>query len=296
MSNAVLKPHWSGNTAAVPVAVLGSLALGAGGRLAKNMLDLFKRDPIESEISTGEPVDAVFDQDVPVTVEQARRLQSSGVGVKIAAGPAEPAPKVIPTKTSPLGAIGYGSLAGAGAIAGWQGTDAVINYFRKRSAKAEVERVRAQLQRVLSDTPDEEDAPLYNTMKLAEEAIIKEAGIFNILTSPFETATRAIDHVGAKTSPLLGILGAGLTLGGYGAYRQASGEAKSKSKLRALQRLMELRKTETPRIRMVPTLSRNALLAQVDKEREEKERKSLLMLPAGSPAQQAQGNDVLVGV
>jgi len=255
------------------------------------MLDLFKRDPIESEISTGEPVDAVFDQDVPVTVEQARRLQSSGVGVKIAAEPV-----TVPTKPSIFGALGYGSLAGAGAIAGWQGTDAVINYLRKRSAKSEVDRVRAQLQRVLSDTPDEEDAPLYNTMKLAEEAIIKEAGIFNILTSPFEAATRAVDGVTAKTSPLLGILGAGLAFGGYGAYRQSSSEAKSKSKLKALQRLMELRKTETPRIRMVPTLSRNALLAQVAKEREEKERKSLLMLPAGSPAQQAQGNDALVGV
>lgn len=260
-------PHFTSNTNAVPIALLGTLALGAGGRLAKNLASLMKREPADPELLPGDETAAVVDQTLPVTPEQARRLQERGVNVKLATK--------LPIKHvdhSILGGLGYGALGATGLLAGWKTTDAIINKLRRRSAESELNRVRERLKRVLSDEPDASDAPVYETMKMAEDYFFKKAsihGVSQLLAVP------------------AAILGGGMVLHGYGSYRQAQSDAKSKSKLEALRRIMDQRKPTAPRVRMVPTVSAAELRELVRKDREEREKAAKDALPSASPAEQA---------
>jgi hypothetical protein len=266
--------HWSGSTDSVPIAILGSLALGAGGRLSKHLLDLLKRPAEEPSMSIPASTAAEVDYPVDVTPEQARKLQSSGIDVKVATD----------AGASALGALGYGALAGAGAIGGWKLSDYIIDKIRRSSAQRDVDNVRKRLKQVLEDNPMEEDQGLYNTMKTAE-ALIKKADFLH-----------PVDSMRAYVAPFAALLGAGLVGSGYGAYRRASTESKSKSKLSALRDLLAKERPVTPNIRMVPRVSKSALQDLIARERENKKRELEVSLPSGSPAQQAEATDVLTGV
>lgn len=269
--------HWSGSLDTVPVAVLGSLALGAGGRLGKHLLDLLKRPPEEPSIGLPAREDAQIDYPVDVTPEQARKLQAQGIKVKIAAAPG----------ASIMGAVGLGAAGGAAGIAGWTLADYVIDKLRRRSAQSDVDDVRNRLKRVLDEDPIDMDKGLYNTMKTAE-AIVKNAVSIN----PMNWG----NDFSAMVAPLGAVLGAGLVGSGYGAYRRSASESRSKSKLSALRDLIGKQRPITPQVRMTPRLSRESLLALLKEEQELKKKRNEIQTPAGSPSQQADAVESLAGV
>lgn len=254
-------PHWASDSRNVPIAVLGSLAVGAGGRLTKHLIDLLNRAPEEASVSLPKKTEAEVDYPVDVTPEEARKLQSRGIDVKVAG--------VI---DNTVNAIGYGGLGAAGAIGGWKLTDMVIDKLRRRAAEKQVESVRKRLKQVLDDTPAMEDKELHSMMKTAE-AMVKEA--------------LGLPELGA-------VLGAGLAASGYGAFRTAANESKSRSKLSALRELLARQPAQVPQVRMVPRVSKEALRKLLQRE-QEKRKAEAEAVKASSPSEQAVEATVLAG-
>lgn len=238
-------PHWSQDTGSIPVAMLGGLALGAGGRLTKNVMDLIRRNPTESPVDVSTDTEPVTQIPVAITPDEAKALEQKGIKVRRVTKTAETA-KV--AEGGFLGAAGLGALATGAAYGGWTVADKIIDSIRKRQARGDVNDVRNRLEGLLDATPDDRDVQIATHMKRGEDATvahIKSAGSLGIASS----------LGGALFGPEVGLAaGAGLTLSAIAAYNKAKKNSIYGEKARALRGLLSKRPTETSFLAMEPVL------------------------------------------
>jgi len=263
-------PHWSETPGSIPAAVLGGLALGAGGRLTKNIMDLMRRGPTESPISITPDTEPVTQIPVAISPEEAKSLEQRGIKVRRVhkeAATKEASPSFV-------GGMGLGALATGAAYGGWTVADKIINSIRKRQAQGDVESVRNRLEGLLDATPDDRDIQLVKQMKRAEDMMVaqlKEASIGGVA-----------DWVAGQTlGPGLGVAaGAGLTLAALAAYNNAKRNSIHGEKARALKGLLSKRPTETSFLAMEPVLvDRGARASDIAEEAPG--------LRAGAPSEEA---------
>lgn len=231
-------PHWSQDVGSIPVAMLGGLALGAGGRLTKNVLDLMRRSPTESPVDVSTDTEPVTQIPVAISPEEAKALEQKGIKVR----------RVTKTAVSFAGGAGLGALATGAAYGGWTLADKLINSIRKRQAKGDVEDVRNRLEGLLDATPDDRDVQLATQMKRGEDATveyIKSASVAAVADWGAGTL------FGAGTGAAAG---AGLTLAAIAAYNKAKKNSIYSEKARALRGLLSKRPTETAFLAMEPVL------------------------------------------
>jgi len=205
----------------------GALATGAVGRLLKNLYDLNQRGPTESIVKL--PEDTGVSTSIPVEVsdEEAEQLRSRGIQVKSAA---------IGLIAEPL-AVGAGT--GAALYGGWKLTDSIIDKWRKREAKKEIEGLRSRLQAVLDDDPADRDQPLHTIMKAASDEY-------------FAAADADGNVKEAAVGLLAGGLGAAGFFGGLKAYNAASRDNRHTVKSKGLAKLLEQYRAKKPAVRLMP--------------------------------------------
>ena len=293
------KPHWSdvfnpsGNyqTAknVVPAALLGSLAVGTGGRLVKNLFDLLRgRD---GATTLPRPRSQVTELPVEVSEEEAEELRRKGVQVrrKLAATATPPVTpdkvKVVNGTPSWLGAFALGGGTTAAGMGGWYLADKVIDSLRRRAAQSDTDRVRQRIQRVLEDEPEEEDARLYGSMKAAEDAH------FSTPVGQQKTAL-GLSDLGWI---LPAAVGSGLTFNALAGFNDAERQSPYAARAGAIKSFLRNRVAGSPQISMVPVL--RALREKVDDDDEgsmvveevvaDEPAAAVVEKPAGSPAQQA---------
>lgn len=275
---------WTGDLGYIPHVGLGALAVGAGGRLARNLWDLSQggdkrlRAPKIQRSTAAIPVE--------VTPEEAEELRRQGVEVKRVLR------KRAEYDASPVQALGYGALGAGGLIGGWSLADHFLDSMRKRQAEKRRDRVRRRIEDLLSDSPSAEDQQVYGQMKRAEQQLLDGE-------LPLEKTA------GVKDWLALGglALGAGGLTSLISGYRKGRGSSKAQARTQALRRLLAGRPIATPTATTVPVL----VEAQRAREEEEEEKKPEYRAPAvpvapvvevvpeaGSPAQQAQRTEQAV--
>ena len=164
---------WTSTWSYVPHAVLGGLAVGAGGRLAKNLYDLASSDPTQPRTVFRPGRAAVSNVPIEVTPEEAEELERRGIKVR----------KVLAKRASdasPWKAMGYGALGTAATLGGWKLTDMVIDSLRRRQAKKEVNRVKDRIRRLMEGNPLEEDVTVYRKMKTASAQRCVKTALFGM--------------------------------------------------------------------------------------------------------------------
>jgi len=294
----VYKPHFTDiyspdskgeySTAAqvVPAAILGGLALGAGGRLVKNLFDMGRPEDEPAGVKLpGRQLDVA---EVPVDVdeEEARRLLRQGIAVR---------PKLAaevttrPGGSDMGGALTLGLLGTGSAMGGWYLADKLVDKFRRQAAKQDVGRVRRRIERLLDDDPEEEDEPVYGYMKAAEDA--------------FFTQSPEMQKTALGLSDLWWMLpmgvGGGALINAVAGFQESRRQNPHIAKAKQLKNYLRNRATKRPRVSMVPVLRM--------KEEEEEEEEERQVAPVeetqaltfediqpqpvgGSPAQQARQN------
>lgn len=158
------------NIANLPLMVGGGLAVGAGARLAKNLLQLI-RDDEGVAAETNHLTPAVTGIPIKLSPEEAAEAERRGIKVRGA------------VKTAgPLNAAMLGFAGTGAALGGWALVDKLILNRQKAAAKERVDALRNRLKSVLNDDPSLDDAPLHLQMKQAEAAYFsKQANILDVL-------------------------------------------------------------------------------------------------------------------
>ena len=286
-----MEMDWTGDAGYIPHVALGSLALGAGGRLIRNLADIYHGDPVEGRERIKPLASPTASVPVEVTEDEAEELRRQGIKVRRVL--AKRAQDTSRPRTNPsiFGGIGYGALGAAGLAGGWALTDYVIDSARKARAKARRDKVRARIEALLDDRPGAADVDIAEQMKVGAarmlagegDALIKEAFGLKDLAAAGGLA------VGGGT--LLSLM-AGVQRG------RKSSPALAKAK--ALKRLMAQRAVRSPALGIEPVVVERELRRPVEPEEEELPVSVGVVSPtpepvvvvqsAGSPAQQAETN------
>lgn len=255
---------WTGTWKYLPHAALGGLAVGAGGRLGKNLLDIIRGDPAQASKPMKRLTAPVSKIPIEVTPEEAEELEEQGIKVK----------KVLLGKTaqdvkaSPWKAVGYGALGTAATLGGWGLADWIVDNLRKSTAEQERDRVRSRIQKILEGRPDKSDVTVYRKMKTASAShMVKVALIRELLTAGG-----------------LGV-GSAAVLQGLAGYRKAKQSSRYRGRLGQLSNMLKRRKAAPPLAAMSPVVFVR------DGEDEEDEEQGVepvqVVEQSGSPAQQA---------
>lgn len=296
----IFSPSSSGsyNTAmgVVPAVALGSLTIGAGGRLLKNLLALLQRRPEQGAVSLPKAKPNLTEVPVEVSPEEAEELHRRGVAVRRKLAAAQQSVPVVQGGPSPLGALAIGALGTTGLIGGWNLADSAIDYFRRRSAEAEKKRLRERIQALLDDKPDDVDAQVYGSMKAAEDVHFSQ---------PVTKTAASMGDILTTLSWLLpSAVGGGVAFNALAGYQDAQRGSPSLAKSKRVKDYLRMRPAKTPLLTMVPFVRERAAEPVLDKEKENDEIVEVAKLdetpvravatevtrPSGSPAQQAQKN------
>lgn len=290
-----MEMDWTGDLGYVPHVALGTLALGAGGRLARNLADIYHGDPTESRARIKPLAPATSVVPIEVTEDEAEELRRQGVKVRRVlskrAEAVSPEPRPRPrTNPSITGALGYGALGAAGLAGGWALTDYLVDSARKARAKARRDRVKARIEALLDDRPGASDFGVAEQMKVGAAQLLAGNGD-DMVKQAF----------GLKDLAAAGGLavGGGALMSLLAGFQRGRKSSPARAKARALKRLMQSRGVQTPELGIEPVF--------IEREREEEETVAptavqpvavptpvptpVVVVPeSGSPAQQARTN------
>jgi hypothetical protein len=196
-----------------------ALAAGAGARIVKHLLDISRDNDIRTPISGKRLRSNVTQVPVEVTPEEAEQLKLQGVKVKTAVDVTPPGL----LDGSFMQNIGLGALGTAALAGGWKGVDAIVDNSRKAKARAELERQRRRVEKLLDSVPDPMDAKIAGILAAGEDHYIKTAGIGDVIAQP-------LNAVGILGVPL-GVAG---VLGLAASYAAARKNTESEQKLKQL--------------------------------------------------------------
>lgn len=237
------------------------LTAGAGARLIKNLVDLYRSESDASKEQSVKPfIPAQAEIPVSVTPEEAALLAKRGIQVKrklkqasveeltqgLVAGKdaassilekskdRKQVKRVLAKKAGLFDGI-VGGATGVGAAGlGWYAIDKLIDNSRKKAAQRDIDELKNRLSKVLNDNPADSDVAVHAMMKAAEDTYFsKQAGLFD---------------------------GIGMVVGGVGAaslaaaYLMAKRNSASNKKIKALKEMLADQKVETPRAVLVPVL------------------------------------------
>lgn len=261
---------WTGNLGYIPHVALGSLALGAGGRLARNLVDLSRggdkrlRAPAMERATASIPIE--------VTPEEAEELRRKGLKVRKVLKTAQYDPSI-------LHSIGYGALGAGAGMGGWALADKFLDSMRKRQAEKRRDRVRQRIERLLSGEPDDQDLQIADQMKVAEEQLLSGQDPADLLK-----------EAGVKDWLSLGgmALGAGGLVSLLSGYRKGRESSKARAKAQALRRLLRERPVAPPAAAVDPYVVDRAKPVEALVPAVQEIRPIEVVEPAGSPAQQAE--------
>ena len=260
---------WTSTWSYLPHAVLGGLAVGAGGRLAKNLYDLASSDPTQPRTVFRPGRAAVSNVPIEVTPEEAEELARRGIKVR----------KVLAKRASdasPWKAMGYGALGTAATLGGWKLTDMVIDRLRKQQAKKEVSRVKDRIRRLIEGNPLEEDVTVYRRMKTASAAHSVKTAVFG-MGSLRDLLT--VGGLGVGSAAVLQLLA--------GARKAQSGSASSGT-------ISQLKKTLARRRARPASAAMTPVIIEREKDRDEEELRNADLVEvvpqSGSPSDQAEAH------
>ncbi len=217
--------------------------LGVGGRTLKNLWDMWQDRDVESAVEHKLPKPLANRAEVPVEVtpEEAEELKRQGVHVKSAVD---------------LGFFDKFMLgaAGTGAAAlGWHAADNYFDESRLDSAKRRLQMARDRVQKLLGGAHDSGDQ-LGAAMKTAEDAMVKEAWVGDLLNSGLNTIT---GH-GALGYPA----GIGAALVAAAAFNEARKRNKALNNSNAIAQFARSQPTAEPMAELVPVVRKHAALNQ----------------------------------
>ena len=218
-------------------AVLGTAALAGGAvRISKGLIDVFRRsDPESAPVDIDKTEDPIVGLEMPVSHEEAAQLRAKGVKVK------KHAFSLDDYNVGAAGAFALGALGTGAAIAGWKGTDYLVNSYRKARAEEKRDAIKNRIKNILNDMPDNEDTAIHAHMKAAEAIYLHKEG-----SSFFwDPSTQLVD-------PLAALLGGGLTVAGIKAYNQAVAAGEEPGKIKALKGYLKKMKVRPPMATVVP--------------------------------------------
>lgn len=295
------QPHFSNIVESPSTAIgLGLLTLGAGGalRLGKSLLDTYRRpDVISGPKQMPRRRSSGADIPLEVTEEEAEELRRQGVKVREVASKTA-SDEVVQGKPSALGGLALGAIGTGGALAGWGLTDMAINALRSRAAKADADRIRERIQRLLEDDPHEMDTQLHSQMKTAEDAYING----HTKVAAVDSLKRIGQAVDTAWWLLPALAGSGMTIHALGGLRSAMRDSRALEKAKARRRFARHRMiSETPEARLVPVLRRQEqdiqqVMRDLRKEREAEEEEdkpsvdAVVVRNSGGPSEQAAKN------
>lgn len=271
---------FTGSAGYLPHVVAGGAALGASGRLVKNLADLLRGSPSSGGFSVPKLRPAIADIPVEVTEEEAEELRKRGIKVKrMMAKRAAVSPNF-------WGGIGYGALGAGSMLGGWALLDKIIDSARKRAIKGDISRVQRRIENILEDRPENEDEKTHAYMKAAEDFYFSK-----IAHDPEELRKEALFPdigFGTQMGGALGLtIGAGGLLSALAAYNKAKGESKYQQQSAQLARALKRRRAAVPSAALSPYVYDDVI-----EEEEEKQRMQPVVVveAPGSPAQQAATN------
>ncbi len=267
--------------------------IGVGGRTLKNLWDIWHNRDIESPVAGKMPKQVSNHAQIPVEVtpEEAKELEAQGVHVKAAESSefkiehrlrfgkepgfsfsrSAPSEKIKKTwlkefTSSPKMAGDLGFLdkfmlgaAGTGAAAlGWKALDPTFDKQRMDLAQTKLDRTRERVRALLAGNAMPQDTHLGNAMKVAEDAMIKEASIVGAGISGIDTALGTVPGLGYAS-------GIGAALVAANAFNEARKRNKSLNNAKAMAEYARTQPTKPPVAELVPTLGKiGRLLTEAD--------------------------------
>lgn len=245
--------RFTGTTGAIPLVGLGGLALGAGGRLVKNLLDLRRRNNAATEVDIPKLSPDTVDIPIEVTEEEAEELRKRGITVK------RLMQKISEDRTSFFqaydpsffGGVGYGVLGGATAMAGWKLVDYLIDRARKNEVKSDIERTRRRIRSLLDDRPEVGDERAHAFMKAAEDMYFEGNVQPEDVTDP-AMMTKIAVFPGWIKALSGGAVGVSALLALLGSYKKAMKASPVRTKLKAIRDAVRSRLARTPIVGLSP--------------------------------------------
>lgn len=224
---------FTGTPRYMPRVLLGALALGAGARFGKNLLNT-ATSPKGERVRIKSLRPAISDVTIPVSEEEAEELRDRGIRVKEVL---RKAAQRVDYDPNPLLGVGYGILGAGGLVGGWRLADYLVDKARKSQAENQLKDVRKRIERILEDQhavgPDQ---VVLESIKAAEDAHVKTADVGTVLTG-------------------LGMLtGASAILQALASFKGARRRSVPSAKVRAINQVLQRRQAMTPSASLSPVV------------------------------------------